>query len=613
MKMQKNSTVHTFSNKTIIHLLRSVAAVYTIKKEISFRIAAYQRAAEAVEHLNRELYDIWKENKLFDIEGIGPTIASHLDEYFKKGFSRHFDSVLKKVPATVFELMKIPSIGPKKAFKLTENLQLVNVKTVFDDLRKACKEGKIAEIPTFGEKSQAEILHSLDIYEKRSSQQERMVLPYAFSLAQDIVTYLQKHPRIKRVDILGSLRRMTATIGDIDIAVVADNAFSHEIVSYFTAYPKSISTDNAGEKKASIIVSAGIRIDLRVQEEKDYGSMLQYFTGSKSHNIKLREFAMKNGYSLSEYGIKRIQNYEFRIKNERQEKDIIKFKEERDLYSFLGLQYIPPEIREGSDEIVFAQKNALPKLVEAQDIKGDLHTHSSYDLKTSHDLGVNTYEEMWKKAQSLGYEYIGFSDHNPKITGLSSEGIVSILKKRKEHIDKTFLTEKFERSHYFIGIESDILVDGSLAVPPEAHAYLDYIIVSIHSAFHLNAADMTKRLLEALKHPKVRIIGHPTGRLLNKRQGFELEWEKIFEACKKNNIALEINSYPDRLDLPDTIVREAIQAGVSLIIDTDAHAAEHMDGMFYGVSVARRGWGTKDDIMNTKEYAEMKKWIFVNS
>ncbi len=628
MKLQKKELAYTYSNRAIAHILKSVAAVYIIKKEISFRIIAYQRAAEAIEHLNRELYDIWKEDKLADVEGIGPTIASHLDEYFKKGSSRHFDSVLAKVPATVFELIKIPSIGPKKAYKLAQNLHLSDTENVFGDLRKACIEGKIAEIPTFGKKSQEEILRSLGIYEKRVLLQDRMPFPYAFALAQDIIQYLQKHSYVKRIDILGSLRRMVATIGDIDIAVVSDNSHAKEIISYFTSYPKTISIDNEGEKKASIIVSAGIRIDLRVQEEKDYGSMLQYFTGSKSHNIKLREFAMKKGYSLSEYGVKEIQksmdsitltidperkSNGSKVKSQKYKSKVKIFNNEDGLYSFFGLQYVPPEIREGSDEIVLAQKNALPNLVEVQDVKGDLHTHSSYDLKTSHDLGANTYEEMEKKAQSLGYEYIGFSDHNPKITGLSKDDIVSILKKRKEHIDKTFSTEKVEHSQYFIGIESDILVDGSLAVPPEAHVYLDYIIASIHSAFHLSASDMTKRLLKALKHPKVRIIGHPTGRLLNKRQGINLEWEKIFEACKKNNIALEINSYPDRLDLPDTIVREAVRAGVFLIINTDAHAAEHMDGIFYGVSVARRGWCTKDDIINTKGYNEFKKWIFKNS
>lgn len=594
-KRQQNA----FSNKAIAHILRSVAAVYQLKNELFFKIVAYQRAADVVEKLTRELKDIWQDGALTNIDGIGPSIASHLDEYFRTGTSKHFKKILSKVPATVFELMKVPSIGPKKAYKLVQNLNLKNSDMVFQDLEEACLEGRVAKIPSFGERSQKEILEALALYHKRVSHTERMPLPYAFSLVEEIVSYLKKHLRVKRVDPLGSLRRMVATIGDIDISAQVENTFANEVVAYFVQYPKKISIDNAGEKKASIIVSPGIRVDLRIQDKKRYGSMLQYLTGSKSHNIKLREHALKKGFSLSEYGLTAV--------NKKEKK--LAFQREEDLYSFLGLQYIPPEIREGTDELERAKNNNIPQLVEARDIKGDMHIHSSYDLQTSHDVGAASYQEIMNYGMHLGYEYVGFSDHNPKVTGIKNTEIVAIVKKRKEYIDKLFPTKKFERSKYFIGLEVDILSDGKIALPQEAIKYVDYIIISIHSSFTMNIKTMTKRVLEALKYDKVRILGHPTGRLINKREGIEVAWEKVFEVCKNNRIALEINSYPERLDLPDMIVHQAVEAGVSLIINTDAHANSHMDNMAYGVSVARRGWCKKHDIINTKQYSDFKKWL----
>lgn len=613
------------TNKQISHLLRSVAATYVLINEIQFKIIAYERAADAVDHLDRELYDIWENGKLFTVSGIGPSILSHVDEYFRKGDNSHLMKTIRKIPQTVFALIKISYIGPKKAYKLVSSLKLSNLKTVIEDLYKACLEGKVAQIETFGEKSQDEIKKAIKIYKKTSTKQKRMPLPYAYNLAQDIIDYLNRHPRISRVDVLGSLRRMTSTIGDVDIAVqipafvetTAGKQSYKDIISYFINYPKTVSVLNAGEKKASILVTGNRQIDLRIQDKESYGSMLQYFTGSKVHNIKLREFGLKLGYSLSEYGIKNIK-YKKSPKNSYPataggessgQAKIKQFTDEESFYRFLGLQYIPSELREGTNEIEMALKHQLPQLVELKDIKGDFHVHSSYDLEPSHDLGENTYQEILNKAKSLNYEYVVFADHNPSVSKHTENEIIDILRRRNEYIDQKNMSKKYERIKYFISLEVDMLPDGKIAIPEKALNYLDMVIVSIHSSFKMVRRQMTKRILKALSFPKVRILGHPTTRIFGKREEIDVDWTAIFDECKKKNIALEINAWPERLDLPDNLVKQAVENNIKLAIGTDAHKNSEMNNMFYGVAVARRGWAKKSDIINTMSYKEVKKWI----
>lgn len=587
------------SNREIAMLLRSLAAAHLIKNNNRFQIIAYENAADSVEHLNREIKDIWQEGKLDQVPNIGKTIASGLSEYFKSGYSTHFDSILKGIPPTVFELMKIPSIGPKKAHKLVSAFKIVNIETVFYDLKNLCLSGKIAKLETFGQKSQELILRELEHYlaQGRTVDNYRMALPYASALADEVVVYMKKNKYVKKVDVLGSLRRMLNTVGDIDIAVSANPKYSSQIVDHFIKFPRKTIVENSGDKKAAIIVSPGVRIDLRVQERRNYGSMLQYFTGSKDHNIRLREYALRGKLSLSEWGIKKIGK----------KKELLEFDTEQKFYNYLGMQYIPPELREGTNEIEVALKSKLPRLVELKDIKGDMHLHSNYEMKISHDSGLNSYNEILSKARALEYLYVGLSDHNPKISGLTDKEIIIIMKKRKEYI-RHKLGQKTRVKH-FIGLEVDILPTGDLALPKEAFEYVDYLVVAVHSVFRSDIKTITTRVLKALDNPKVKILGHPTGRLLGKRKSYELEWEKIFESCKKNNIAMEINAWPERLDLPDILVREAIRSDVKLVISTDAHANDHMDNMKYGVSVARRGWATKDDIINTRDYKSFNKWL----
>ncbi|MDP4011289.1 MAG: DNA polymerase/3'-5' exonuclease PolX, partial [Candidatus Roizmanbacteria bacterium] len=413
-----------------------------------------------------------------------------------------------------------------------------------------------------------------------------------------------------------------------DLAIVAEESDMQTIVDHFLQYPGKRSVEAAGERKTSILATGNIRIDLRVQDTESYGSMLQYFTGSKAHNIKLREYALRKGYSLSEYGIKNMKEkhpptdlhrlppsqggskknlpFEGSIPPKAGGGMLHEFKDEESLYSFLGLSYIPPEIREGTIEIEKAAKNAIPQLISLSDIKGDFHMHSSYDLQTSHDLGLNTFEEMTAKAKELYYAYIGFSEHNPKQKDLSEEDVVDIMRLRKEHIAKVM---KPLNMPYFIGLEVDILPNGELALPEKAFEYVDYLIVSLHSSFKMNMDEMTKRVLKALSYPKVKIFGHPTARLLGKREGVEMDWDQIFEHVVKHDQALEINAGPPRLDLPDSLVREGVEKGVKFFVNTDAHAVAHMDWMEYGVFVARRGWLEKKDVVNTWELDGVREWM----
>ncbi|MDA1316959.1 MAG: PHP domain-containing protein [bacterium] len=621
-----------FSNKSISQLLHNIAAAQLLKGHNRFRIIAYEKAADAIESLSRELYDVWKEGKILRVSGIGANIGNGLSEYFEKGESQHFDSITEGIPPTVFLLMTVPGIGPKKAFKLVMHFKLINEKTVVEDLKKIAQEGRIAQLEGFGDKSEQDILSSLTVFERRDRQEERMILPSALKIADEITTYMKQHPLVTRVDVLGSLRRKVSTIGDIDIAVCVDEKsyskrvcpdYYKQIVDHFLAYPGKRSVEAAGDQKASILAAGNMRIDMRVQPESTYGSMLQYFTGSKSHNIQLREYALSKKLSLSEHGIKDMKIHppssghplheggptiDLPLEGSTPKGGGVShtFKTEEDLYAFLGLQTPAPEIREGNGEIELAKHHKLPTLVDLPDIRGDFHMHSEYDLKPSHDRGANTYQDMMKKGQELGYKYIGFSEHNPKQKGLSDEDIIAIMKKRKEHIDNIFTPHDLP---YFIGLEVDILPSGEIALPTEAIEYVDYLIVSLHSSFRMNRVEMTKRVLKALSQPKVKIFGHPTGRLLGKRDGVELDWDKVFSYVLEHNQALEINSGPPRLDLPDLLVKEGKEQGVKFIINTDAHAVEQMDWMTHGVSVARRGWLEAKDVVNTWELPKFKKWI----
>lgn len=586
------------NNLEIAELLRSVAAAYQLKddEKNKFKIIAYQRAADAVEHLSSEAKDIWDEGKLKDVGGIGESIASHLDEIFRTGKSKHFEEVTKGIPSQVFELMKVPGIGVKTAFKLVGELKISD-KDPLGQLKKLAGAGEVSGISGFGEDSQASILKSIEETKGREGV-KRYLLPYAANIADEIVEYLKKSKNVVRVDPLGSLRRKASTIGDIDLAVASKN--SGEVIDYFIKYPKVGRVIEKGSVTASISLPGAVRVDLLVGEPGTYGSVLQHFTGSKHHNVALREYALKHGMSLSEYGIK--------VKGK-----IEKFSDEESFYKKLGMEFVPPEIREDAGEIQAALEHKIPKLVEFRDVKGDLQIHSDFNIETSHDVGASSMEEMVETANELGYDYIAFTEHNPSKSRHSQEEIVDLLKRKREVIDKLNLTfmkgVKKGVKKVFNSLEIDILPDGTLPVPYKGLDTLDFALVSIHSAFDLSRDKMTRRVLSAFEYPKVKIFAHPTARKLNEREGVDLEWGKIFEAALSKDIWLEINADPARLDLPDNLVHEAVGRGVKLTLGTDAHHKDGLRNMQYGVWVARRGWAKKGDIMNTLSLKEFEERV----
>ncbi|TSC53598.1 MAG: DNA polymerase (family X) [Microgenomates group bacterium LiPW_16] len=580
------------NNLEIAKLLRAITAAYIIKNENRFKVMAYERAADSIEHSTSEIKDLWEDGKLGEIPGIGPSIAAHLDELFKTGKVKHFEKIMKGLPPAMFPLLSVPGFGPKKAYKLVKILKLVNPSTVIEDLERAAKEGKIAQLASFGEKSQEDILEALQTFKEGQVKEKRMVLPIASAIAQEVISYLKKCPASVKVDPLGSLRRKVATIGDIDVAVATEKP--EQVVEWFVAYPKRQKVIESGQSGATLLLENGRQVDLRVQKPKAYGAMLQYFTGSKHHNIHLRELALKKGLSLSEYGIKRG-------------KKLKEYSIEEEFYTILGLDWIPPELREDAGEIEAALAHRLPKLIELKDVKGDLHVHSDYPLEPSHDLGVDSMEVIIKKAEKLGYEYIGFAEHSPSITNHTKQQIYEILARRKEKIEKLKLTSKIVRVINLL--EVDILADGNLSIEDKSLNLLDGAIASVHSSFNQPKEKMTKRILSALANHHIRILGHPTGRMLGKREAYEADWDKIFTFCKAHNKALEINAWPDRLDLPDSLVHQAVKMGVKMVISTDSHAAEQMDLMTYGIAVARRGWAGKGDILNTLSYNKFITWL----
>lgn len=575
-----------FSNKDIAKILREISAAYQAKGENRFKIVAYENAATGVEHATSELKDLWDEGKLDTVPGLGKSIQEHLNELFKTGQVKHFEAVKKDLPEGMFALLDVVGLGPKSAYKLAKDLHLKDV----EDLEKAASSGQIRDLPGFGAKSEQEILTAIG--ELKNKKGDRYKLTEAFPIADRILKYLKSHKDCQRAEPLGSLRRMVATVGDIDIAVASKNP--ELIIEHFKKFKEISRILDAGPRKAAVLLKNGMHVDLIAQPTDAFGALLQHFTGSKNHNVALREYALKKGYSVSDYGIK--------VKGK-----IKKFTTEENFYNFLGIDYIEPELREDTGEIQAGLNHKLPKIVNLNDIKGDIHLHSSYLIEPSHDLGENSFKEIILKAKSLGYSYVGLSDHSPGFSTHSQKQIVDLVKRRCENI------EQLKNSSKEMGIlnllEIDILTNGELSVPEEALKLLDGSIAGIHSSHKQDKKTITKRLLAAINSPYVQVISHPTGRLLLERESYEADWPAVFEACKKTKTLLEINSWPSRLDLPDTLVKEAIKYGVKFVINTDAHEIGQMDNMIYGVSVARRGWATCDDVVNTLSFQEFKRWF----
>ena len=580
-----------FTNQEIADLLKKVASAYSVKGEDLFRISAYEEAAASIEHSTSELKDLWDDGKLEDVPGVGKSIAEHLDEFFRTGKVKHFEEIFASLPEAMFIFEKIPGVGPKKALSLAEGLHISDPDRAIKRLQKAIKEGKVRKLEGFGEKSEVVLLKGIDSLKKGEMKSKRMPLYLADAVAEEIITYLKQNPLVLEALPLGSLRRMLATIGDIDMAVSTKKP--KEVMTYFLKYPQIKRVVSQGEELLSrVVLKSGIQVDIRFSSPETFGAMLQYFTGSKQHNIALRGYALSKGLSLSEYGIKNLKSQK-----------ILKTENEAKFYQALGMKLIPPEIREGAGEIQAALLHGLPSLVELRDIKGDLHLHSDFPIESSHDLGDSPLKVMVQKGEELSYQYLGFTEHNPSTSRHSEKEILELLKKKQEFFEQFRYSYEKGTSKLPIKIlnslEIDIKPAGDLAIPEKGFDYLDYAIVSVHSSFDLDRSSMTKRILTALSHPKAKILGHPTGRMIDKREGYELDWEQILDFCLKNHKFLEISAWPNRLDLPDVLVREAVKSGVKLVVNSDSHSVEEMGLMVYGVSVARRGWAEAKDIINT--------------
>lgn len=574
-----------FSNSEIAQLLRTVSTALTIKKANIFQSRAYDTAADAIEHLTIETQDLWEEGKLDDIPGVGASLQEYLDELFKTGTVKHFETLKKGIPDVVFELINVPGVGPKTAMELAD----MGIDTIMD-LQKELESGGLIK-KGLSEKRAEKLKIGLSEYLSRN---DRMLLAFAGIQADRIIEYLKKSPDVEDADALGSLRRQVVTVGDLDFAASSKNP--EKVIEWLTKMPGVKEVVSQGEGKIMVVLGSGLHVDLLVGKPESYGALLQHFTGSKHHNIKLRTYAEKHNLSLSEYGVKHIKTGE-----------IIHTRHEDDLYKMIKMQTPPPEIREDNGEIEAALAHKLPTLVEPKQIKGDFHLHSNFPLEPSHGPGANSLEEIVEKAIELGYDYVGLSDHSPGFTTHSPLEIAKLVEKRTKKIEQI----KYSYKHIRVqnGLEIDILPDGTLSVPNEVLVTLDYCVAGVHSVHKMSKEDMTERILKALSNPYVHILAHPTIRIINKRNSCDADWDKIFDFCAKNRKLLEINASPSRMDLREDLVRRGLEFGVHYIINTDAHELSQMDNMRFGVSVARRGWTGSKNIVNTNDWTKLSKWF----
>jgi DNA polymerase (family 10) len=572
------------SNQEIAALFYRIADILDIQGEIVFKAIAYRRAADAIEHLGRDLRDLWQGDpkNLQTIPGIGKELAEKIDEIFRTGKLAYYEKISKGIPEGIFELLTIPDVGPKTVARLWKELKITDVAK----LEAAARAGKIRALKGFGAKSEEKILAGIEA-QRRKKSQTRILLGVAYPFAQEIVAALRTAAgsAIHNIAPAGSLRRMKPTIGDLDILVASDTP--QQVIDAFVALPLVRDINAKGSTKASIVAQNGLQVDLRVLEPKHWGSALQYFTGSKEHNIALRQIALEQGLSLSEWGFKRVKD----------EVEIFTPTEE-EVYEKLGLQWIPPELREARDELELARQHKIPRLIELRDLKGDLQAHSNWSD------GSFTIAEMAEAARARGLKYLAITDHSQGLgiaRGLTPERV----KEQWAEIDA--LNKRWRDFVVLKSIELEIRADGSLDFPDELLAQFDVVTVSTHSALKQSREKITARVIKAMQNPYVDIFLHPTARLLNEREESALDLEEVFRIAKETGTLLEIDGAPERLDLDDVRVRRAREVGVQIVINSDAHAPAGFDGLFYGVAMARRAGLTTRDVLNTLEWKELRK------
>ena len=566
-------------NFEIANILYNIAAYLEMEEE-QFKPRAYEKAAHSIEALSEECSEIYKRDgikALMEIPGVGQSIAEKIEEMIKTGKLKYYEQLKKKIPVDIEQLTAIEGVGPKTVKILYKKLK---IKTV-DDLERAAKAGKIRKLEGFGEKSEQGILKGIEFLKRSKG---RFILGFVLPIVRDIESRLKQLPEVKKTVIGGSSRRMKETIGDADILVVSDKP--QRVMDYFVKMPEVIDIIGKGETKSSVKLKMGLNVDVRVVPPESFGAALQYFTGNIDHNVVLRGIAKQKGWKLNEYGIF--------DKHDKQ----IAGKTEEEVYEKLGMKWMPPELRENTGEIDAAMKNKLPKLIEYGDLKGDLQ------VQTNWTDGNNSIKEMAEEAKKFGLEYIAITDHTKALAMTGGLDEKKLLQQMKE-IEK--VNKQLSGISILTGTEVNILKDGRLDIDDKILSQLDFVGASVHSLFNLPKEEQTKRIIKAMENENVDIIFHPTGRVIQQREPYEVDMGKIIQAAKDTDTMLEINAYPNRLDLKDEHIKKAVDAGVKFCIDSDAHSKLHFRYLEFGIAQARRGWAEKKDIVNTLSFKDFLK------
>lgn len=564
-------------NHEIAEIFNNIADLLEIKGENPFRIRAYRRAAINIEAFSKDVAEI-SNVELLKIPGIGEDLAGKINEYIRTGRLKFYEDLKREVPEGLSILLSVPGLGPKTAKLLFERLKIKDL----NDLERHARNHKLRRLPGIKEKTEENILKGIEMLKRGM---ERQPLGKVLPIANDIYEYLKNKAPVNRISIAGSIRRWKDTIKDIDIIATSED--SKTVMNVFIHMPHVKDIIMHGLTKSSIIIHEGLQVDLRVVEKDSFGAALAYFTGSKTHNIRLRDMASKLGMKINEYGI-------FREEDDKK----LGGKEEEDIYNLLGLPYIPPELREDTGEIEAALEHRLPKLIELHDIQGDLHVH------TKRSDGSHDFDELIEEARKQGYKYIAITDHS-KGLGIARGLTQERLMEEKKEIEA--LNKKLRGFKLISGTEVDVKSNGELDFADEVLKEMEIVVASIHSGFRQSKSQITKRLISAMKNPYVSIIAHPTGRLIGEREPYDVDIEEIFKVAQETKTALEINAYPLRLDLNDVYAKKAKEMGIPLVICTDTHITSQFNYMSYGVSIARRGWLEKKDVLNTLSYEMVLK------
>lgn len=573
----------------IADILDEVGTLLELKGENPFKSRAFHNAARLLGGITEDIAVLVSSGELRKIKGIGESTAKIISDLVTTGSSPDHQSLRKSFPPGIFDMMKIQGLGPKKVSFLHAKMNISSI----DALEKAAKEGKLAALEGFGQKTEENILLGIAQFRTHASKFHINIAEHA---AQRLVDVLKKDPGIIRLEIAGSVRRRKETIGDIDIVVSAKSADTQRIMALFTKHPSVERVTGEGETKSSVVLDSGINCDLRIVSDKEFPFALNYFTGSKDHNVRIRSLAREKGWSLNEYGFTVIEGAK---KGKPLPRSV---NTEQDIYAAVGLSYVEPELREDLGEIEAAGKDMLPDLVTMKDIRGTFHCHTNYSD------GQNTLSEMAAAAQALGWEYLGIADHS-KVAAYANG--LNEARVRKQHKEIDALNASFKGFRLFKGTEVDILPTGELDFSDSVLATFDYVVASVHSSFKMSEADMTKRIMKALKNKHVTMLGHLTGRLLLERDGYPLNQTEIINAAADLGKIIEINAHPMRLDLDWRMVRYAVQKGVLIAVNPDAHVVSGLQDVKYGVGIARKGWCRKKDILNTKSLKNVESYLNV--